>query len=72
LNLFQLNLVNRENQIQELLAKNYTREQAVNRVNYSDQLTSHYTYSKLIKTLIQKPKNFFTPKESKIIKIFLI
>ncbi len=28
------------------MAKNYTREQAVNRVNYNDQLISHYKFSK--------------------------
>ena len=54
MNLSQLNLVNRENQIQELLAKNYTREQAVNRVNYSDQLASHHQFRKYIKLLKQK------------------
>lgn len=38
------------------MAKNYTREQAVNRVNYNAQIYSHYQYSKN-SNKIKKSKN---------------
>jgi hypothetical protein len=43
----------RERRIQTLINdKNYSREKAVRSVDYINQLFSHYTWSKLLKILI--------------------